>query len=63
MMKFYFHILMTEKLHSENDSLQVSTCVYLLLFKHVDVFDEAKLAEQLGQVIRHLGGGAPLTAG
>lgn len=37
--------------------------LYLLLFKHIDVFDHAKRAEQLWQVIHHLGGGAPLTAG
>ena len=43
--------------------MQIPTYVYLLLFKHIDVFNEAKLTEQLRQVICHLGGGAPLTAG
>lgn len=36
---------------------------HLLLLKYVDVLNEAKLAEQLGQVVCHLRGQAVLTAG
>lgn len=44
-------------------SLQLSAGAYLLVFKHIDVFDQAKLAEQFRQVICHEGGRAALTAG
>lgn len=36
---------------------------HLLLFKYVDVLNEAKLAEQLWQVVCNLRGQAVLTAG
>lgn len=45
------------------DLLHLPSQNYLLLFKDVYVFEQAKLAEQLGKVIRHLRGGASLAAG
>lgn len=53
----YFHTLMNFFY-----SHQVPTHNYLLLLKYVDVFHQAKLTEQLRQVVCYLGGGASLTA-
>lgn len=36
---------------------------YFLLLKHINVFDQAKLIEQLRQVICHTRGGTLLAAG
>lgn len=52
-----------KKVISKNDQVRLCVWVYLLLFKHIDVFEQAQLAEQLGQVICQVGAGAPLTAG